>query len=343
MVDIGKEIFEGKGLCITCHTIGPSGALRFPDLAGIATRAAERVPGLDALTYMAESLYRAGGLHRARLRPGMPAIDKPPIALSDDEIKAVIAYLQTLGGEATITMATVLPTRRAPSRPRTSTRRPRRPPPRRPPPRRSPPPPKPGAIGTGGEELLARYGCTACHAGQPGGAKKLDGVGSRLDRAADPALADRPRPPPLPPTYGDRVTLAEVEAMTELPRRVEGGGMRLWLFALVALALVAVGRLPRLSRGRVRLNPLAWIAAWAVGLWLVLSFGFAPPVPKSVVQLYLGIVAPGAAALRQLRPRARRRRDGRSSPSSPSGASALPRRGDRPHPGAGRHRDVDGR
>lgn len=67
--------------------------------------------------------------------------------------------------------------------------------------------------------------------------------------------------------------------------------MRLWLFALVALALVAVGLLPRLSRGRVRLNPLVWIAAWAVGLWLVLSFGFAPPVPKSVVQLYLGIIA----------------------------------------------------
>lgn len=67
--------------------------------------------------------------------------------------------------------------------------------------------------------------------------------------------------------------------------------MRLWLFAVVALALVLVGLLPRLSRGRVRLNPLAWIAAWAVGLWLVLQFGFTPPVPKSVVQLYLGIVA----------------------------------------------------
>jgi mono/diheme cytochrome c family protein len=67
--------------------------------------------------------------------------------------------------------------------------------------------------------------------------------------------------------------------------------MRLWLFAAVALALVALGLAPRLSRGRVRLNPLAWIAAWAVGLWLVLQFGFAPPVPKSVVNLYLGIAA----------------------------------------------------
>ena len=29
------EIMEGKGLCFTCHTIGKSGALRFPDLDGI--------------------------------------------------------------------------------------------------------------------------------------------------------------------------------------------------------------------------------------------------------------------------------------------------------------------
>jgi mono/diheme cytochrome c family protein len=65
--------------------------------------------------------------------------------------------------------------------------------------------------------------------------------------------------------------------------------MRLWLIALVAAAFVALGLLPRLSRGRVRLNPLAWIAAWAVGLWAVLQFGFVVPVPQSVVALYLGI------------------------------------------------------
>jgi mono/diheme cytochrome c family protein len=65
--------------------------------------------------------------------------------------------------------------------------------------------------------------------------------------------------------------------------------MKLWLIALVAAAFVALALLPRLSRGRVRLNPLAWIAAWAVGLWLVMRFGFVVPVPQSVVGLYLGI------------------------------------------------------
>lgn len=67
--------------------------------------------------------------------------------------------------------------------------------------------------------------------------------------------------------------------------------MRLWLLAAVAAAFVLLALVPRLTRGRVRLNPLAWIGAWAVGLWLVLQFGFVVPVPQSVVGLYLGIAA----------------------------------------------------
>ena len=39
MVEVGREITEAKGLCRTCHTIGQTGALRFPDLAGVAARA----------------------------------------------------------------------------------------------------------------------------------------------------------------------------------------------------------------------------------------------------------------------------------------------------------------
>ncbi len=38
MVKVGREIMEGKGLCLTCHTIGKTGALRFPDLEGIGAR-----------------------------------------------------------------------------------------------------------------------------------------------------------------------------------------------------------------------------------------------------------------------------------------------------------------
>src|SRR5918995_7195878 len=57
MVKVGREIMEGKGLCLTCHTIGKAVALRFRDLEGVGARAQSRVPGLSDIDYLAESLY----------------------------------------------------------------------------------------------------------------------------------------------------------------------------------------------------------------------------------------------------------------------------------------------
>lgn len=106
MVTVGRQIMEGKGLCTTCHTIGRSGALRFPDLDGIAARAATRVPGMSDVDYMAQSMYEPDTYIVEGFNPGMPAINRPPIGLTDQEILTVIAYLQTLGGTATVTLQT---------------------------------------------------------------------------------------------------------------------------------------------------------------------------------------------------------------------------------------------
>jgi mono/diheme cytochrome c family protein len=108
MVAIGKGIFEGKGLCTTCHTLGRSGALRFPDLAGVAARAADRVGGLSQLGYFAQTLYTPDAFVVPGFNPGMPAANKPPVGLTDEEILTVVAYLQSLGGEPTVTMQTKL-------------------------------------------------------------------------------------------------------------------------------------------------------------------------------------------------------------------------------------------
>jgi mono/diheme cytochrome c family protein len=106
MVDVGRQIMEGKGLCTTCHTIGKSGALRFPDLAGIAVRAATRLPGMSDVEYLAQSLYEPDAYIVQGFNPGMPVINKPPIGLTDQEILCVIAYLQSLGGTPTVTLQT---------------------------------------------------------------------------------------------------------------------------------------------------------------------------------------------------------------------------------------------
>jgi mono/diheme cytochrome c family protein len=106
MVTVGRQIMEGKGLCTTCHTIGKSGALRFPDLDGIGSRAASRVPGMSDIDYLAQSMYEPDAFVVDGFNPGMPVINKPPIGLTDQEILAVIAYLQSLGGTPTVTLET---------------------------------------------------------------------------------------------------------------------------------------------------------------------------------------------------------------------------------------------
>ena len=106
MVKVGGELMVGKGLCMTCHTIGKSGALRFPDLEGVAARASTRMPGVSEIDYLARSLYEPDSFIVAGFNPGMPVINRPPIGLTDQEILCVIAFLQTLGGTPTVTLQT---------------------------------------------------------------------------------------------------------------------------------------------------------------------------------------------------------------------------------------------
>jgi hypothetical protein len=106
MVRIGRTIMEGKGLCLTCHTIGKTGALRFPDLAGLDARARTRVPGMSDVEYLAQSLYEPTAYVVEGFPPAMPPMHQPPFSLSDDEILCVIAALQTLGGTPTVTLQT---------------------------------------------------------------------------------------------------------------------------------------------------------------------------------------------------------------------------------------------
>ena len=106
MVTVGREVMDRKGLCFTCHTVGRSGALRFPDLAGVGDRATTRVPGLSDVEYFAQTLYEPDAYIVQGFNPGMPVINKPPIGLNDQEILCVIAYLQSLGGKPTVTLQT---------------------------------------------------------------------------------------------------------------------------------------------------------------------------------------------------------------------------------------------
>jgi hypothetical protein len=66
------------------------------------------VPGLTDTQYLAQSLYEPDRYSVPGFNPGMPVINKPPIGLTDDEIKTVIAVLQSMGGKQTVTMQSTL-------------------------------------------------------------------------------------------------------------------------------------------------------------------------------------------------------------------------------------------
>jgi len=106
MVEAGRQSMEGKGLCLTCHTLGKTGALRFPDLEGIGARAKTRIPGMSDVEYLAQSLYEPNAYVVQGFGPGMPTINQAPIGLTDQEILVVIARLQSLGGTPTVTLQT---------------------------------------------------------------------------------------------------------------------------------------------------------------------------------------------------------------------------------------------
>jgi mono/diheme cytochrome c family protein len=61
---------------------------------------------------------------------------------------------------------------------------------------------------------------------------------------------------------------------------------------LVVLAVAVVFGLLRFRRASL----LMWAAAWWVGIYVLLRFGFTTPIPSSVVSLYMGIVSIGIVA-----------------------------------------------
>lgn len=105
LAKIGKEIFEGKGSCLLCHTVNGDG-LRAPDLAGTGDVSTTRIEGYSSEDYLFESLYFPAKYVVEGYTPSMPSANKPPSQLTDGEMIAVVAYLQSMGGEITVSPST---------------------------------------------------------------------------------------------------------------------------------------------------------------------------------------------------------------------------------------------
>ncbi|MBM3565993.1 MAG: c-type cytochrome [Alphaproteobacteria bacterium] len=119
-VALGEKIYGGKGTCTLCHNAVGG---RAPLLDKMATVAAERLAdprykgkATNAVEYIRESMvapsvYVVAGFGKAGsndTESPMPDVSKGGISLSEAEIAAIIAYLQSVGGvEVTVEIPTV--------------------------------------------------------------------------------------------------------------------------------------------------------------------------------------------------------------------------------------------
>ena len=98
---VGQEVFESpEAGCTACHALGREG-LRGPDLAGIGGTAAGRVNGESAEVYLRKSIVEPCD----HIVEGYDCIMPPTLlnTLGEAKVTALTAYMQSLGGEVTVT------------------------------------------------------------------------------------------------------------------------------------------------------------------------------------------------------------------------------------------------
>lgn len=206
LVRLGDELYQGAGGCETCHGLGE----RAPKLLGeIGARCGERRPGMGCKEYLYESLVDPGAHVVEGFQPIMPDLSR---TLTDGQIWALVAFLQSQGGEVTVT-ADDLPEAGE----------------------------DPGATAAGGaaagpgprgvasaadpRELVDALGCLACHQleGQGGAVgppfEEMAGQEeeyvrrSILEPNADTAQGYEAFAGTMPANFADRLTVAQLEAL----------------------------------------------------------------------------------------------------------------------------------
>ena len=97
LVAAGEQVYQGAGGCTACHGLGT----RAPDLLGVAgSVCSERVEGQDCKQYLYESMVDPTAYVVEGFQPIMPDVSR---TLPDDQIWATIAFLQSQGGQVTVT------------------------------------------------------------------------------------------------------------------------------------------------------------------------------------------------------------------------------------------------
>ena len=107
LAQAGEQVFTGIGGCTTCHGLGTRAPNLLTDEKGqgpIGARCGRREAGKDCKAYLHEALTQPGAFVVTGYEPIMPDMSR---TLSPQQIWAVIAYLESLGGSITVTASDV--------------------------------------------------------------------------------------------------------------------------------------------------------------------------------------------------------------------------------------------
>lgn len=226
LAGLGQSIVRERG-CLSCHTIEPGGGIkgqgRGPNLDGLAARRSNGVEGgPDTLVgYLTESLYTPGAYLVEGFANIMPASVKAPAKLNRAEVAAVVAYLESLGGTPSVTLASL------PAPPDAGA---------------APVATSPEAAPDDPEAMLDSFDCLGCHSLEPGevlvgppfeasllrAAAEAQGVSPAayvMQAIVDPRAVENAEYPAetMPDDYGERLTAAQLFAITEYLITREGG------------------------------------------------------------------------------------------------------------------------
>jgi len=115
LIQIGEQILFGKGQCMVCHPMKAEPGMRAPAISTIGREIEEEAKkrNMKPEEHLFEALVNPGAYVEKGYDNIMPPVHKPPTSLSEGELIALAAFLQSKGGKVTVSYPASLEALRA--------------------------------------------------------------------------------------------------------------------------------------------------------------------------------------------------------------------------------------
>jgi hypothetical protein len=104
LIHVGEEIVFGKGQCMVCHPAKSESGMRAPAMSTVGAEMEKEAKGrgIKPEEHIFEALVNPSKYIVKGFEDIMSPVHTPPTSLTDGEIIAVAAYLQSQGGKVTV-------------------------------------------------------------------------------------------------------------------------------------------------------------------------------------------------------------------------------------------------